>query len=201
MSSYATTTCTYGNPLIDSVTGGVVTLVKPTATNQAFQFATSTCVEVRDTPTQVVSGSVSVNNFPATQAVTGTFWQSVQPVSGTVAVSTAPATQVFGSVGVSSIPATQVFGSVGVNNFPAIQNVNVLNNASSTGGGTTTIIVQPATTTQASSTSILNGFTYGELMTSSLLLFICLMMFFGGIINQVSGVKNRARNTRNAKIK
>lgn len=31
-----------------------------------------------------VSGSVSVSNFPATQAVTGTFWQATQPVSGTV---------------------------------------------------------------------------------------------------------------------
>jgi hypothetical protein len=33
-----------------------------------------------------VSGSVSVSNFPATQAVTGTFWQATQPVSGTVAL-------------------------------------------------------------------------------------------------------------------
>ncbi len=34
--------------------------------------------------TQPVSGSVSVSNFPSSQAVTGTFWQSVQPISGTV---------------------------------------------------------------------------------------------------------------------
>ena len=33
-----------------------------------------------------VSGSVSVSNFPATQAVTGTFWQTTQPVSGTVTI-------------------------------------------------------------------------------------------------------------------
>ena len=33
-----------------------------------------------------VGGSVSVSNFPATQAVTGTFWQATQPVSGTVTV-------------------------------------------------------------------------------------------------------------------
>ena len=31
-----------------------------------------------------VSGTVSVGNFPATQAVTGTFFQATQPVSGTV---------------------------------------------------------------------------------------------------------------------
>jgi hypothetical protein len=33
-----------------------------------------------------VSGSVSVSNFPASQAVTGTFWQATQPVSGTVTI-------------------------------------------------------------------------------------------------------------------
>jgi hypothetical protein len=31
-----------------------------------------------------VSGTVEVSNFPATQAVTGTFWPTTQPVSGTV---------------------------------------------------------------------------------------------------------------------
>lgn len=31
--------------------------------------------------------SVSVSNFPASQAVTGTFWQATQPVSGTVGIS------------------------------------------------------------------------------------------------------------------
>jgi hypothetical protein len=34
--------------------------------------------------TQPISGSVSVSNFPSSQAVTGTFWQTTQPVSGTV---------------------------------------------------------------------------------------------------------------------
>lgn len=33
-----------------------------------------------------VTGSVSVSNFPATQAVTGTFWQATQPISGTVTI-------------------------------------------------------------------------------------------------------------------
>lgn len=32
--------------------------------------------------TQPISGSVSVSNFPSSQAVTGTFWQATQPVSG-----------------------------------------------------------------------------------------------------------------------
>ena len=38
--------------------------------------------------TQPVSGSISVSNFPATQPVSGTFWQTTQPVSGTVTANT-----------------------------------------------------------------------------------------------------------------
>ena len=40
-----------------------------------------------------VGGSVSVSNFPATQAVTGTFWQTTQPVS----IATMPTTPVTGT--------------------------------------------------------------------------------------------------------
>ena len=36
-----------------------------------------------------VDGTVAVSNFPASQAVTGTFWQATQPVSGTVTVGNA----------------------------------------------------------------------------------------------------------------
>ena len=87
--------------------------------------------------TQPVSGSVSVSNFPASQAVTGTFFQATQPVSGSVSVSNFPVTQpVSGSVSVSNFPATQavtgtffqatqpVSGSVSVSNFPATQTVD-----------------------------------------------------------------------------
>ena len=35
-----------------------------------------------------VDGTVAVSNFPASQAVTGTFWQATQPVSGTVTLAT-----------------------------------------------------------------------------------------------------------------
>lgn len=47
---------------------------------------------------------------------------------------------------------------------------------------------------------VLNGFTYGEITIGLFLFFLVLMTFFGGMINQVSGVKARARNTRNPKI-
>jgi hypothetical protein len=56
------------------------------------------------TPDVIVdSGSITVDNFPATQPVsiatmpstpvTGTFWQATQPVSGSVSVGNFPATQ------------------------------------------------------------------------------------------------------------
>jgi hypothetical protein len=67
--------------------------------------------------------SVSVSNFPATQPVSGTFWQTTQPVSGSVSVSNLPATQtVSGSVSVSNFPATQtISGSVNIGTMPEVE--------------------------------------------------------------------------------
>jgi len=45
---------------------------------------------------------VSVSNFPATQPVSGTFWQTTQPVSGTFWQTTQP---VSGTVAISNFPA------------------------------------------------------------------------------------------------
>lgn len=94
----------------------------------------------------VVSGKIQANITNASIAVTGTFFQAVQPVSGTVAVSNFPATQpVSGTVAVSNFPATQpvsiasavavtgtffqatqpVSGTVAVSNFPATQPVSI----------------------------------------------------------------------------
>ena len=62
-------------------------------------------------------GNVAVSNFPASQAVTGTFWQATQPVSiaGTVAVS-GPLTDA--QLRLSAVPVTMasttVTGSVAV---------------------------------------------------------------------------------------
>lgn len=54
---------------------------------------------------------VAVSNFPATQPVSGTFWQAIQPVDGTV---TADQGGTW-SVGVDNFPATQtVDGTVGI---------------------------------------------------------------------------------------
>jgi len=70
------------------------------------------------------------------------------------------------------------------------------------GTATPVFLTSSGTTTGATtSQKFLNGFTYGELWIGLLLLFIFLMQFFGGIINQVAGLKGRARNTRNPNIK
>ena len=76
------------------------------------------------------ASSVSVSNFPATQAVTGTFYQATQPVSGTVGVNNFPSSQ---AVTGTFFPAVQpisdnnssitVDGAVSVSNFPASQAV------------------------------------------------------------------------------
>lgn len=42
--------------------------------------------EVDSTEGGGAGGEVTVSNFPATQPVSGTFWQTTQPVSGTVTV-------------------------------------------------------------------------------------------------------------------
>lgn len=74
--------------------------------------------------------NVNVQNFPATQPVSGTVnvgnLPATQPVSGTVAVSNFPTTQpVSGNVSVGNFPANQtVSGSVSVSNFPATQQVS-----------------------------------------------------------------------------
>jgi hypothetical protein len=65
--------------------------------------------------TQAVSGSVGVNNFPATQVVSGTVSIGNTP---SVSVSNFPATQ---AVTVGNFPATQpVSGSVSISNSPAV---------------------------------------------------------------------------------
>lgn len=91
--------------------------------------------------TQTVSGVVSVtnpiaiSNFPSVQTVSVNNFPTTQDISGTVAVSNLPATQtIAGHVTVDNIPSVQqvvggvvVSGNVGVNNFPANQTVTVSN--------------------------------------------------------------------------
>lgn len=51
---------------------------------------TNTELRAAVVPVFVDGGQVAITNFPATQAVTGTFWQATQPVSGTFWQATQP---------------------------------------------------------------------------------------------------------------
>jgi len=92
--------------------------------------------------TQPVSGTVAVSNFPATQAVTGTFWQATQPVSGTVA-----ATQ-SGAWSVSLTGTSVVSGTVTANQGTANAtpwNENLAQYGGVAVGATNALHVQPGT--------------------------------------------------------
>jgi len=73
-----------------------------------------------------ISGTVAVSNFPASQAVTGTFFQATQPVSGTVNVGTLPSITIANtSFDVGNFPATQtVAGTVDIGTLPSITIAN-----------------------------------------------------------------------------
>ena len=123
--------------------------------NQTVNIDTSTPLDVnilgdvnvtQGTTPWTVDGTVSVDNFPATQTVDGTVSATV---SGTVSVDNFPATQtvdgtvsatVSGTVSVDNFPDTQtVDGTVSVDNFPATQTVdgtvNIGNEVSINDGG------------------------------------------------------------------
>ena len=77
-----------------------------------------------------VSSDVTVLNFPASQAVTGTFYQSTQPVSietlPSVEINNFPASQaVTGTFFQSTQPVSiETLPSIEINNFPALQETN-----------------------------------------------------------------------------
>ena len=68
-----------------------------------------------------VSGSVSVGNFPATQAVTGTFWQATQPVS----IATLPEVEIKNDTG-NPVPISATTASNTANN-PIYVDANISN--------------------------------------------------------------------------
>ena len=96
-----------------------------------------TDTQLRASPVNVnvtnYDAGVFVTNFPATQAVTGTFWQATQPVSVAATV---------------NVVATNFDGGVFVTNFPALQNVVVTNydgGVFATQSGTWTVRTQDGT--------------------------------------------------------
>lgn len=91
-----------------------------------------------------VNHRLIVDGSQVTQPVSGTFWQSTQPVS----IATMPSTPVTGSVSVSNFPATQtISGSVSVSNFPATQAVSIATMPSTPVTGTFWQTTQPVSAT------------------------------------------------------
>jgi hypothetical protein len=112
--------------------------------------------------TQTVDGTISVANFPATQAVSGTLG-ATQSGSWTISVDNLPATQtVAGTISVANLPATQtVDGTISVGNFPATQAVSgtVTNVPSGTQSiaGTVTSVQSGTYTVAGSVTAVPSG--------------------------------------------
>jgi hypothetical protein len=129
--------------------GGTVTVNQPVAVTDnngsltvdgtvSLSNATLTALENINA---TVSGSISVSNFPATQAVTGTFWQATQPVS----IATMPTTPVTGTFWQATQPVSgtvtiqdggntiTVDGTVNANvTFPSIYKISKDTNDNST---------------------------------------------------------------------
>lgn len=118
-----------GGGLADPGTNGMLKRVALNVTAPALagtDFVVPSALNAKaNTDLSNVSGAtISVDNFPATQPVSGPltdaqlratavpvfgiFWQATQPVSGTVGINNFPASQtVNGAVSVSNFPATQ----------------------------------------------------------------------------------------------
>jgi len=117
-------------PSVQTVTGSVslseIAVITGSVTvNNPTVFPTTQSVKLVDIGTNVtqsVTGTVSVNNFPSIQTISGTvhFDNANLPVS----VSNFPSVQIItGSVGISQI--VSITGSTAVNNFPVTQSVKI----------------------------------------------------------------------------
>lgn len=94
-----------GKLLVDA--SGTTVPVSGPLTNAQLR-ASDVPVSVSNFPaTQAISGSVSVTNFPASQPVTGTFWQATQPVSAaSLPLPTGAATETTLAAASAKLPAT-----------------------------------------------------------------------------------------------
>lgn len=83
------------DPMFRQSDGGLTYRVWADGVSASSSSGGVTNAELRAAPIFVIvdAGSVSVNNFPASQPVTGTFWQATQPVS----IASMPSTPVTGT--------------------------------------------------------------------------------------------------------
>jgi len=97
------------------------------AANQQNDALTNTQLRAVAVP---VSGTVAVSNFPASQAVTGTFFQVTQPVSGTVTINAIPAgTNNIGDVDVLTLPAITIAAAQTLSTVTTVGAVTSITNA------------------------------------------------------------------------
>lgn len=134
-------------------------ITDPSGVNQAAVKGASTAPTATDKALVV---AISPNS-PV--SVTGTFWQSTQPVSGSVSVSNFPATQpVSGSVSVSNFPASQaVTGTF----WQATQPVSLTTlPALATGSNTIGAVIQ-AGSAGAANAPVYNAYSSTNITTSA----------------------------------
>ena len=162
---------TVPQPLAVTVLDGGVTILNPLPLYVTLGDAGSSggAAIVQPLAVTVVDGGLNVNNFPTTQAVTGTFYQATQPVSGTVAVT---------GVTFPTIQAVTILdgGPISVT-FPAIQAVTILD------GGPITVNVNNFPSSQA-----VTGTFYQVTQPVSIVQPVAVTLVDGGpIVVQVSG--------------
>lgn len=126
-----TLTCNVGTV---PVTGTFYQTVQPVViTDSGISINNTVTVAPHDV--RIVDSGISITNFPATTAVTGTFWQVTQPVSGTFFQSIQPivgnisivdsGVSVLGSVTVLAHDVRIVDSGVSITNFPSLQYVSI----------------------------------------------------------------------------
>ena len=164
---------TNGLALDSTLTGGTAKAIVRSAAKGTTVAAdvTSTAVDANTQALDVVvkgivattlSGTpaVSVSNFPASQAVTGTFFQATQPVSGTVTANAGTGTFQT-NITNASLPVTGAF-------FQATQPVSIAASVAVTGPLTDTQLRAAAVPVSLTSTTVTNTVAVSGTVTANI---------------------------------
>src|SRR5665213_292770 len=146
-----------GNPNPVLITGAV------SLTGSTDGLALDASIQTLITDLTNGTAHIIVDNFPASQAVTGTFWQATQPVS----IATMPTTPVTGTFWQAVQP---VSGTVAVSNFPAIQPVSgtvTVNGTVTANLGTVDGLALDATLTNGTQVTSISNFPATVAVTQS----------------------------------
>jgi hypothetical protein len=167
VSNFPATQPVSGTVAISNPFNGVVSGTVAVSNFPASQVVTLASTTITNFPASV---AVTGTFWPTTQPVSGTFWQATQPVSGTVAVSnpfngavTGTFWQATQPVSIASMPSTPVTGTFwqatqpisGAISFTAPQHVITDTGSVTSLGNTTgkTLVMKTATTTTTAATA------------------------------------------------